>query len=100
MKVRGRLQDGMVADIVVFDPDGVAEGSSYKGGENGLPPKGLPHVIVGGEFVKRDDQATGAMPGQPIRYPVEAKGRHVPTTTRQWLDTFTIDGSSIKPAAK
>jgi hypothetical protein len=36
MKVRGRMQEGMVADIVVFDPQGVREGSTYKGGENGL----------------------------------------------------------------
>ena len=46
MQVRGRMQQGMVADIVVFNPETVAEGSSYKAGENGLPPVGLPHVIV------------------------------------------------------
>lgn len=97
MKVRGRMQEGMVADIVVFDPEAVREGSSYKRGENGLPPIGLPHVIVGGQFVKRDDQATDSLPGIPIRYPVEEKGRFVPATTKQWLGTFTIDDGSIKP---
>lgn len=80
MKVRGRLQEGMVADIVIFDADRVAEGSTYKAGENGLPPIGLPHVMVNGVFVKRDDKATDLFPGQPIRYPVEDKGRHVPVT--------------------
>ena len=78
MKVRGRMQEGMVADIVIFDPETVREGSSYKGGENGLPPEGLPHVIVNGQFVKRDNKATDVMAGQPIRYPIEENGRFVP----------------------
>ena len=66
MKVRGRMQEGMVADIVVFNLKTVAEGSGYKNGEQGLPPKGLPHVIVNGQFVKRDGKATNVMAGQPI----------------------------------
>ena len=97
MKVRGRMQEGMVADVVIFDPENVREGSSYKGGENGLPPIGLPHVLVGGRFVKRDGQATGNLAGIPIRYPVEEKGRFVPATTKQWLGTFTIDDGSVRP---
>ena len=100
LKVRGRLQEGMVADIVVFDPETVAEESDYKSGKNGLPPKGLPHVIVNGQFVKRDNKATNVMAGQPIRYPVEEKGRFVPASTEQWLQNFTIDTSPIKPRAK
>jgi N-acyl-D-amino-acid deacylase len=100
MKVRGRMQEGMVADITIFDPQTVAEGSDYKPGMNGLPPKGLPHVIVNGQFVKRDNKATNVMAGQPIRFPVEEKPRFVPATTEQWLKTFTIDSSPIKPRAK
>jgi len=97
MKVRGRMREGMAADIVIFDPANVREGSSYKAGENGLPPIGLPHVIVHGAVVKRDGEATGELPGLPIRYPVEARGRHEPATTKQWLEEFTIDDSSIAP---
>ena len=100
MDVRGRLQEGMVADIVVFDPKTVTQGSDYKKGMNGLPPKGLPHVIVNGQFVKKDNKATDVFPGQPIRYPVEEKGRFVPATTEQWLKTFTIDDGSVKPREK
>ena len=100
MKVRGRLQEGMVADIVVFDPETVEEGSDYKAGEQGLPPIGMPHVIVNGEFVKRDGEATGALPGIPIRYPVEENGRWHPTTTKQWLRTFTLDDGSLSPPAE
>ena len=95
MKDRGRMQEGMVADIVIFDPETVAEGSTYKKGENGLPPKGLPHVMVNGQFVKKDGKATDVMAGQPIRYPVEQKGRFVPASKKQWLQTFTIDGSQL-----
>jgi N-acyl-D-aspartate/D-glutamate deacylase len=87
----------MIADIVIFDPETVAEGSSYKAGENGLPPVGLPHVIVNGVLVKRDNEATDLMPGEPIRYPVEGSPRHVPASTEQWLEEFTIDDGSLSP---
>jgi hypothetical protein len=97
MKVRGRMQEGMVADIVIFDPEKVREGSSYKKGEQGLPPHGLPHVIVNGVFVKKHNKATDMFPGKPIRYPVEEKPRHVPATKKQWLKTFTIDHGAVKP---
>ena len=100
MQVRGRMQEGMVADIVIFDPQNVTEGSSYKAGEQGLPPIGLPHVIVNGVFVKRDDKATNQFPGQPIHYPVEEQPRHVPASQKQWLETFTIDDSALAPQAK
>lgn len=99
MKVRGRLQEGMIADIVVFDPKKVKEGSSYKSGEQGLPPIGMPHVIVNGVFVKKDNKATNRFPGQPIRYPVEEKPRHIAASQQQWLKTFTIDSSPLAPKA-
>jgi len=101
MKVRGRMQEGMVADITIFDPETVAEGSDYKIGMNGLSPKGLPHVIVNGQFVKRDNKATDVMAGQPIRFPVEEKGRFVPATTEQWLKDFSlVDSGAVRPRAK
>lgn len=62
------------------------------------PPKGLPHVIVNGQFVKRDGKATNVFAGQPIRFPVEEKGRHVPATTEQWQKDFSIvDSGAVKP---
>ena len=97
MKVRGRLQKGMVADIVVFNPKTAAPSSTYKKGENGLPPKGIPHVIVNGVIVKRDGKATDKFPGQAIRYPEEKKGRFVPASKKQWLKSFTIDASPLSP---
>jgi N-acyl-D-amino-acid deacylase len=94
MQVCGRMQEGMVADITIFDPQTVAEGSDYKPGMNGLPPIGLPHVMVNGQFVKRDNEATNIMAGQPIRYPGEDKGRHVTASTEQWLKYFSLVGDS------
>ncbi len=90
LKVRGRMQRGMVADIVIFDPEAVAEGSDYKLGMNGLPPRGLPHVIVNGRFAKRNNKATDVMAGLPIRFPVEEKARFVPASTKQWLKDFSL----------
>ncbi len=78
-------------------PEIVAERATYDAGENGLPPTGLPHVIVNGVFAKRDNVATGELAGLPIRYPVESEGRHVPATTEQWLREFTIDDGSLTP---
>jgi len=95
MDERGRMREGMAADIVVFDAENVKEGSDYKAGMQGLPPHGMPHVIVNGVIVKRDGKPTDALPGLPIRYPVEKKGRHVPATTEQWLNTFTIHDGAL-----
>jgi cytosine/adenosine deaminase-related metal-dependent hydrolase len=96
MQERGRLQQGMAADIVVFDPENVREGSGYKAGENGLPPIGLPHVIVNGQFVKKDDKATNIMAGLPVLYPVEDKPRHVEATQEQWQSDILIDDGAIR----
>ena len=87
-----------LADIVIIDPETVAEGSDYKAGMNGLPPKGLPHVIVNGQFVKKDNKATNILSGQPIRFPVEEKPRFIPATTEQWLKDFSlVDGGAVRP---
>ena len=83
MQERGRLQEGMVADIVVFDPETVAPRSTYQAGENGLPPVGLPHVMVNGVLVKKDNEATGEFPGVAIRYPEEAEGRFAPVEVEE-----------------
>ena len=79
MKVRGRLQEGMVADITVFEPDTVQEASGYAVGTNGLPTTGIPYVIVNGVVVVRDSKVLKDVnPGQPIRYNVESEGRFEP----------------------
>jgi len=65
------MQEGMVADITIFNPETVRENSTYKLGERALQPTGIPHVIVNGQFVLRDGKVDlDSRPGQPIRYPV------------------------------
>jgi hypothetical protein len=92
MQVRGRIQEGMIADITVFDPKNVKENSTYKVGEQGLPSSGIPFVLVYGTIVVKDFKVLkGITPGQPIRFPVEEKGRFVPATRETWLRKHTID---------
>ena len=89
MQERGRMQEGMVADIVVFDPVNVTEQAGYEKGRNGLPSTGIPFVLVNGVIVVRDSKVLeNVNPGQPIRFPVENKGRFVPVTAEGWLKTF------------
>ena len=85
MKVRGRMQVGMVADITIFDPENVTERSTYKAGENGLPSAGIPYVLVSGTIVVKDSKVQNVYPGQPIRYPVEAKGRFKPLERSSYI---------------
>jgi len=91
MQVRGRMQEGMVADITIFDPETVTEHATFKAGENGLPSTGIPYVLVFGTVVVDDSRVLKVFPGQPIRFPVEEKGRFVPAGRKMWLKTYTID---------
>ena len=95
MKVRGRMQEGMIADITIFDPVTVTDNATYKAREHLLPSTGIPYVIVNGQLIVRDSVAQKVMAGQSIRYTPEAKGRHIPASTKQWLNTFTIDDGAL-----
>lgn len=72
---KGRLQEGADADIVVFNPDTVTDNSSYKPGEGTLPSTGIPYVLVNGVTVVRDSEVLPVFPGEPIRFPVQARGK-------------------------
>ena len=86
MQVRGRMQEGMVADITMFDPETVRDNSTYAKGT--LPSTGIQHVIVNGTLVMKDQEPLkGVNPGQPIRFaPVESKFE--PLTIEGWNNTF------------
>ena len=90
MKERGRVQVGKVADLAIFDPLNVAPRATYKLGENGLPPVGMPYVIVHGTIVVKDSKVLPVKPGQSIRFPVESKGRFQPAEINKWLGEHTI----------
>jgi hypothetical protein len=87
MQERGRIQEGMVADITIFDPEKVTDNATYKKGT--LPSTGIPYVVVNGTIVVKDSKVLkGVNPGQPIRYEPEAKGRFEPLSVEKWKHTF------------
>ena len=98
MQERGRLQEGMIADITIFDPDKVTDKATYKAGEQGKPTSGIPYVIVNGQVVVDNSKFRKIWAGQPIRFAVEPKGRFKPLSQEDWLmqraiSTVTVDDS-------
>ncbi len=63
---RGRLADGLAADVVVFDPVGVRNLATYE--EPRRFPEGIDHVIVNGRLVVDGGVHTGATPGRSLRH--------------------------------
>lgn len=87
MQVRGRMQEGMVADITIFDPKTVTDNATYKQGT--LPSTGIPHVIVNGIIVMKDSEPLPMFKaGQPIRFDVEEKGKFSPLNLDDWTKTY------------
>lgn len=64
---RGRLQEGMVADITLFDPETVTDNASWEEGKNTLPSTGIPYVIVNGVVVVDNSVVQRVRPGVAIR---------------------------------
>jgi N-acyl-D-aspartate/D-glutamate deacylase len=67
MQTRGRLQEGMTADITIFDPDTVTDNASFEDGKNTLPSTGIPYVIVNGTIVVDDSKVQKVSAGVAIR---------------------------------
>ena len=65
LKDRGRLADGMKADLVVFDPATVRSNATYD--EPRQFPDGIDYVLVNGVVVVAGGQHTGALPGRVLR---------------------------------
>ncbi|UED83781.1 N-acyl-D-amino-acid deacylase family protein [Streptomyces profundus] len=62
---RGLVRPGHHADLVLFDPDTVADTATFE--EPGQRPVGLPFVLVGGVAVVDEGRLTGALPGRALR---------------------------------
>jgi N-acyl-D-amino-acid deacylase len=62
---RGILRPGAAADVVLFDPDTVADGATFS--DPHRYPIGIDLVIVGGQIVVEDGLDTGATAGRLLR---------------------------------
>jgi N-acyl-D-amino-acid deacylase len=62
---RGMIREGYRADIVAFDPEGLADRATYE--KPFLPPGGIVHVLVNGAFAVRGGEPTGLRPGRVLR---------------------------------
>lgn len=70
MKQKGRLQVGMDADIVIFNPDTISDVGTYE--EPNQPAVGVQTLLVNGvPVVETGKLILEAGPGQPIRRPVK-----------------------------
>jgi N-acyl-D-amino-acid deacylase len=67
VKDRGRLQPGLLADVVIFDPKTIADRATYE--QPHQYAVGMRHVYVNGAQVLRDGEHTGAKPGRVVRGP-------------------------------
>ncbi|MEU0160409.1 D-aminoacylase [Streptomyces sp. NPDC006261] len=62
---RGLVREGYRADLVLFDPETVAAGSTFE--EPRTPPVGIPHVLIDGRFVIEDGRRTSVLAGRAVR---------------------------------
>ena len=62
---RGRIEVGAAADLVVFDPEIIADRSTWL--EPLQPAVGVKSVMVNGTWVIENGRPTGALPGRVLR---------------------------------
>ncbi|MBM3526661.1 MAG: D-aminoacylase [Alphaproteobacteria bacterium] len=65
LKDRGALRPSAYADLVLFDPDTIADRATFE--QPTLPAAGIALVMVNGRAVWRDGAATGERPGRALR---------------------------------
>ncbi len=64
-KRRGRVEEGLTADLVLFNPDTVIDNATFE--DPHQYATGVPYVFVAGETVIDGGQHTGARPGRVLR---------------------------------
>jgi N-acyl-D-amino-acid deacylase len=68
---RGLIQEGMFADVVVFDPATIADRATFDNPHQYA--MGMKHVFVNGVQVLKDGEHTGAKPGRALWGPGKIK---------------------------
>ncbi len=66
LKERGQIRAGNWADLVIFDPEKVQDVATFE--EPHHYARGFVYVLVNGKIVIRNDEHTGARPGQALRH--------------------------------
>jgi putative CocE/NonD family hydrolase len=64
---RGLLREGLAADVVIFDPETIADRATFE--KPHQASVGVKHVFVNGTAVVREGRHAGAKPGQIVRGP-------------------------------
>ena len=64
---RGELTENYYADVVVFDPERIADHATFE--EPHQYASGVWHVFVNGQQVLKNGRHTGATPGRVVRGP-------------------------------
>jgi len=89
MQQRGRLQQGMVADITILNPKIVRDNATYAQGT--IPTTGIPYVIVNGKIVVENSEVLkDVYPGQPIRFPIEDNARFQSLSIENWKSEYLV----------
>ncbi len=69
---RGRIADGMWADIVVFDPESIIDKATFENSKQF--PEGIDYVLVNGVKVIEKGEHTGTKPGHVVYGPGKKTG--------------------------
>ena len=69
-KNRGRIQNGLPADIAIFNPETIIDNSTFE--QPNLYADGVIHVFVNGVLVLQDEEMTGNTPGKYLSLIKEA----------------------------
>ncbi len=89
---RGRLAPGYAADVLVFDPEAVADNATYA--DPHVLAGGFAWVIVNGQVAREQDRALGSRAGRMLRRQDTAIGRKVDELLRDF-DRPNVPGASV-----
>ena len=66
LRDRGLVREGMHADLVLFDPHRIEEGTTYA--DPCQHPRGIEYVLVNGKVAVERGRPTGALAGEVLRH--------------------------------